>query len=88
MKLSVRVTPRASKARHVWKDGVIKIYVTAPPVDGQANVAVQEYVAETFGIPLRDIHIVSGHTSRNKIIEIIRPSERLVQEARQQMALL
>ena len=51
-------------------DGVLKIKVTAPPVDGEANAAVIALLAKEYGISKSDIHIVQGQTGKNKRIEI------------------
>ena len=48
----------------------IKLAITAPPVDGKANQAVIEYLAEVFRVAKSSIAIVSGETGRNKLIAI------------------
>jgi uncharacterized protein (TIGR00251 family) len=65
------VTPRASRARlgPVAGDRV-KIAVTAPPVDGEANAAVIDVVARALGVPRRSVHIASGETGRRKSIRV------------------
>jgi uncharacterized protein (TIGR00251 family) len=67
----VLVQPRASRAkigpRH---DGRIKIAVTAPPVDGEANSAVIELVAEALGVPKRAVEVIAGATSRRKTLRV------------------
>lgn len=47
-----------------------KISVKAPPVDGKANEAVVRSLAYYFDVPFSQLKLVSGHTSKNKIIEI------------------
>jgi len=44
--------------------------VTAPPVDGKANTAVIEDLAEYFGVRKWQVMIVSGGKSRMKVVEI------------------
>jgi len=44
--------------------------VNAPPVDGAANEAVVEVLAEALGVPRRLIRIVTGESSRSKVVEI------------------
>lgn len=67
----VLVQPRASRTqfgpRH---DGRIKIAVTAPPVDGEANAAVIEVVAEALGIARRAVEIIGGASSRRKRVRV------------------
>jgi uncharacterized protein (TIGR00251 family) len=72
MRLSVRVTPRASAERidGFGDTGALRIHVTAPPADGQANAAVVRLLAKALGLPARDIVLVSGATNRNKVFEV------------------
>jgi uncharacterized protein YggU (UPF0235/DUF167 family) len=51
-------------------DGVIKIRVAAPPVDNAANRALIDFVAERLGIAKRSVRVVSGDTSRRKVLEV------------------
>ena len=65
------VTPRASRARLGPLAGErIKIAVTAPPVDGEANAAVVECVARALGVAKRNVSIVSGEASRRKTVRV------------------
>jgi uncharacterized protein (TIGR00251 family) len=65
------VTPRSSRARLGPVSGDrIKIAVTAPPVDGEANAAVIECVAKALGVPRRQVAIVGGEGSRRKTIRV------------------
>ncbi len=50
--------------------GVLKVRVTAAPVDGAANQAVVEVMAAMLGVPKSRIRVIGGLTSRNKIVEI------------------
>lgn len=69
--LTVRIQPRASKNGIVLReDGGLKIRLTAPPVDGAANEALVRFLADTFGVARSQVEIVSGHTSKNKIVRI------------------
>jgi len=69
--LSIRIQPRASKNGIVtMAGGGLKIRLTAPPVDGAANEALVKFLAETLSIPKSHVEIVSGHTSREKIVRI------------------
>jgi uncharacterized protein (TIGR00251 family) len=71
-RISVRVTPRASADRVEGFDagGALRVRVTAPPVDGQANEAVVRLVAAALGVPSRDVAVVAGAGSRLKIVEV------------------
>lgn len=69
--LSIRIQPRASKNEIVtMATGGLKIRLTAPPVDGAANEALVKFLSDTLSIPRSHVEIVSGHTSRDKIVRI------------------
>lgn len=69
--LKVRVNPRSSRNQVTgWHEGVLGIKLTAPPVDGAANKASVEYLADVLGVKKSQITLVSGHTSREKTFEI------------------
>ena len=71
MKLTVVVAPRSSRNEIEKKDdGSLKIYLTVPPVDGEANKKVIELLSKEFGIAKSLIQIVKGKTSKQKVIEI------------------
>ena len=71
-KLNIRVLPRSSKNEVIGQmaDGTLKVKLTAPPVDGAANEALIELLAEYFDTSKQKIKIVRGMTSKNKIVEI------------------
>ncbi|MBX3161430.1 MAG: DUF167 domain-containing protein [Deltaproteobacteria bacterium] len=65
------VQPRASRARIGPRhDGRIKIAVTAPPVDGEANAAVVELLAKSLGIARSSVEVVAGASSRRKTLRL------------------
>lgn len=71
VRISVYVQPRASKTAIAgMHDGAIKIRLAAPPVDGAANAALIEFIAERIGVPRSRVRLVSGASARRKIIEI------------------
>ena len=51
-------------------DGAIKIRLAAPPVDGAAHAALNEFVAERLGLAKSRVRLVSGTSSRRKVLEI------------------
>ena len=71
-RLSVRVTPRAAQDRSEGfdADGVLRLRVTAPPADGEANAAVVKLLARALRLPARDLVLVSGSTWRRKVFEV------------------
>jgi uncharacterized protein (TIGR00251 family) len=69
--IDILVQPRSSRAKiGPMHDGRLKIAVTAPPVDGEANAAVIELVARRLGIARRDVSIVAGAGARRKTLAI------------------
>jgi uncharacterized protein (TIGR00251 family) len=70
--LTVRVTPRARRTEvaEVLEDGTIRIRVTAPPVEGKANAALIQFLAEVLDIRKRRIEIVAGEKGLDKIVSI------------------
>jgi len=71
-RLTVRVQPRASRNEVIGfdTDGALKVRVTAPPVDGEANRAVIELMAKTLGVAKSRVRIVRGESSRVKVVEV------------------
>jgi uncharacterized protein (TIGR00251 family) len=70
-RFEVRVQPRASRNEIVGvREGVIRIRLQAPPVDGAANEALVRFLADEFGVSARAVRIVSGFGSRHKVVEV------------------
>jgi uncharacterized protein (TIGR00251 family) len=79
--LNIRVIPRASKSEIVGVfDGVLKVRIAAPPVDGAANSELVKVLAKAFAVPKNDVHIVGGETSKNKRIRITGASDSAIQQ--------
>lgn len=71
VRLSVQVQPRSSRNQIVGEqDGCLKVKLTAPPVEGEANQALINYLARLLAIPKKNIKLLKGDTSRHKLIEI------------------
>lgn len=67
--LSLYIQPGASRSEVSGLHGDrLKIKIKAPPVDGEANVALIEFISETLEIPKRSVHLIQGETSRQKTI--------------------
>lgn len=65
------VTPRASKNRIKGiRDGALAVALAAPPVEGRANEALIEFLAERLSIPKSRISILRGESSRKKLLFI------------------
>ena len=71
VRFAVRVQPRASRSEIVGVHGdAMKVRLSAPPVDGAANAALVELIAEVLGVGRRAVRIVSGESSRSKVVEV------------------
>ncbi len=69
LKIKVRVQTRASKNKVVGTyGGMLKIKITAPPVEGAANRECEKFLASLLGIPRSSVSIASGMKSRNKTV--------------------
>ena len=68
----VRVHPRAGRTAIVGTMGdALKLSLSAPPVEGKANVALTEFFAEVFSVPRASVQVVAGERSRNKVIRVV-----------------
>ncbi len=73
---TIRVTPRASaNAVGGERDGALLVRVTAPAVEGRANQAVVELLAETLDVPRSAIHVERGAAARTKRVSMPRGAE-------------
>ncbi|MEJ7575534.1 MAG: DUF167 domain-containing protein [Pyrinomonadaceae bacterium] len=64
---AISVVPRASRTQIVGeREGVMRVRLAAPPVDGKANEELVRALAKFFDLPLRAIEIRSGHNSKRK----------------------
>ena len=67
--LKVRVQPKSSRNRvDGFEGGTLRLRVTAPPTEGQANAGVIALLAKTLGISKSNLMIVRGHNSRDKVV--------------------
>ncbi len=77
----VRVQPKSSKNEvcGLYQDA-LKMKLTAPPVEGKANRALLNFIADCLGIKKSQVEIVAGHTGRLKTIKVIGNKENLVKK--------
>jgi hypothetical protein len=69
--MPIKVIPRSSQNKVVGvENGVLKIKLTAPPIEGAANEAVIDFLAKWLGKPKSSIEIVKGEQSRNKLVRL------------------
>ena len=74
-RFAVRVVPRASRTAMVGvigegADAAVKIELQAPPVEGRANEALVEFLAESLGVRRADVAIAAGEHGRNKVVVV------------------
>jgi len=70
-RLHVRVTPRASRNEiSGFTDGVLYVKVVALPDRGKANKELIDYLSRILDISKSSLHLLKGHTSRNKVIAV------------------
>lgn len=62
--------PRPRDAIAGWQDGVLRVHVTAPPVDGRANDALERLLAKSLGVPKSAVGVLSGAKARDKIVAV------------------
>lgn len=71
MKIKVYIQPNSKKSGYAGlHDGMPKLKITAPPVDGAANSEIIKIFAKLLNIPKSEIVISSGQASRLKILDI------------------
>ena len=81
VQFAVKIHPRARKNAVTGQVGeAIKIALTAPPVEGKANAACIEFLAELLNVPRSSVTIAAGQTSRNKLIRVSGLSAAQVEE--------
>lgn len=69
--LTLHIQPGAKKSEIAGLHGdALKIRLNAPPVDGKANAALVEFIAEALGVPRSAVSLKSGQTSRRKVIAV------------------
>ena len=71
VRFAVRLTPRAAADRVDGViDGVLRVRVGAPAVEGAANNALVKLLSDELGVARRDVRIVAGASSRQKLVVV------------------
>ena len=74
--LAIKAIPNAPRSAVAgWLGEALKVKVKAPPVEGRANDALCEFLADELGLPRRAVTVLRGDTSRLKLIRIESLSE-------------
>ena len=73
--INVRVQPRARRDElgEALGDN-LKVRITAPPVEGKANEHLLRFMADSFGVPVARVTLLSGGQNRSKRLRIAAPS--------------
>jgi uncharacterized protein (TIGR00251 family) len=70
-RIAIKVHPRAKRTRIAGRYGEAwKLDLAAPPVDGKANDECVRFFAEFAGVPRAKVRIVTGATSRAKVVDL------------------
>ncbi|MCG5547548.1 DUF167 domain-containing protein [Halorhodospira halochloris] len=72
--LRLKLQPRSSQEKlgAPW-NGLLKVYINAPPVDGAANDRLVRLIAKHCGVPKSNIRITNGVKSKEKTVEVEAP---------------
>jgi uncharacterized protein (TIGR00251 family) len=69
--IALKVIPNAPRSEIIgWLGEALKVKIHAPPVEGRANDALCEFLADALGLPRRAVSVLRGDTSRQKLIRI------------------
>jgi len=69
--LALHVQPGAKRTGAAGLHGEsLKVRLAAPPVEGKANEALIAWLAQEFGVPARQVRLLRGEKSREKVVEI------------------
>jgi hypothetical protein len=75
LRLRLHVQPRASRTEVTGRHGErLKVRLKAVPEDGAANAELCAFLAKAFGVPRDQVSLLSGQTTRDKIVSIRRPA--------------
>lgn len=72
IRVEIKVLPRSSRNSLAGEiDGKLKVRITAPPVEGEANKMLIIFLSELLGLPRKNIRIIRGDTSTQKLVELM-----------------
>ncbi|OGO42783.1 MAG: YggU family protein [Chloroflexi bacterium RBG_16_60_22] len=70
-RLSVKVTPHAGRSEITgFSDGVLRVRIAAPPVEGRANRELIDLLSRALGLGKSSLTIIKGQTSRQKVVAV------------------
>jgi uncharacterized protein (TIGR00251 family) len=94
LRVAIRLSPRARTDRLVAVAAsaagghVLKVTVTAPAEAGRANEALLQLLARAWRLPRRDLSIIAGSASRNKVVRVAGDPQRLAEQVAPEIARL
>jgi uncharacterized protein (TIGR00251 family) len=69
--LTLHIQPGAKHSEIAGLHGeALKIRLAAPPAEGRANEALLKFIAELFGVPVRQVELKQGAQSRHKVVAV------------------
>ncbi len=69
--LTLHIQPGAKRTDVAGLHGdALKIRLAAPPIEGRANEALLKFIAESFGVPVRQVELKQGGQSRHKVVAV------------------
>lgn len=78
--VTVKVIPKSSKNSAQLENGILRVHLNAPPVEGKANKALVELLAKILHVPKSSIEIVRGEKGRNKQLKIKGLNESIIKK--------
>ena len=79
--LKVHVQPRASRNEiSGWREDTLAVRLAAPPVEGAANRACRDFLAEVLGVRRPDVELLSGEKSREKRFRVAGLTEQVLRD--------
>ena len=70
MKIGIKVVPNAKNNSIIKENNLLKVYVKKPAIDNKANKEIIELLGKFFEVKKKNVKIINGEKSRNKIVEI------------------
>jgi hypothetical protein len=71
VRLRLTIQPRASRTEVAGLHGaLLRVRLSAPPVDGAANEELVRFLAKVLGVPTRMVEVTAGHASRQKTVTV------------------
>ncbi len=70
-KIAIRVIPKSRHQKLKFEGDTLKVWVQSPPIEGRANDELIEVLAKNLKVSKIDIAIISGFSSKNKLVDIV-----------------